>query len=452
MRINVSGVNIPITDDKRAYAEYRFFTSIAPHDMSIRAVDVVIRRDSAANRSFLCAVVVDLGSSGRIKTQARAVHPTRGHRSSRRSGRLADPSPCRAGFQSESSGFQFVRLPRRKLPRARGFRLVSQRLTCRTRGALIALMQCVQRVFTASPMASSNLRVDRILCAVTFSPSSRCVVAWAAALARRYKAEVRLFHSMPIRKERAAAERGADSEQVLKRLFTLGHGLRGRPRISAAVTEGDAAAEILRHARMMHADVIAIGMHARDESVSPLIAQIANNAPCPVLVVDDTAPTSPLSGILNHVVVAINFLPASLVAASYAFAVAAAVNARVTAVHVLPEQWEGPRRADANVDETRQRAQHHFRQLLHDAVSDISGSRGNWTSIVTSGRPCAELVRVAAAGNADLIVMGIDAAQKSQNEFGETTSCMMQLVRRTVLLVPERMFREPKVSRRGRSS
>jgi ribosome-associated translation inhibitor RaiA len=76
MRINVSGVNGPITDDKRAYAEYRFFTSIAQHDMSIRAVDVVIRRDSASHRSFLCTVVVDLGSSGQIRTQARAAHPS----------------------------------------------------------------------------------------------------------------------------------------------------------------------------------------------------------------------------------------------------------------------------------------------------------------------------------------------------------------------------------------
>jgi ribosome-associated translation inhibitor RaiA len=76
MRITLSGINIPISDDKRAYAEYRFFTSIAPHEVTIRSVNVVIRRDSAANRSFLCTVVVDLGSSGRIKTQARAVHPS----------------------------------------------------------------------------------------------------------------------------------------------------------------------------------------------------------------------------------------------------------------------------------------------------------------------------------------------------------------------------------------
>ena len=306
----------------------------------------------------------------------------------------------------------------------------------------------MELVFAASPMASSNLRVDRIVCAVTLSPSSRRVVAWAASLARRYDAEVRLFHSMPIWSERAAAERGADSEQVLKKLFTLGQGLRGRPRISAAVTEGDAAAEILRHARMVHADVVAIGMHARDGRVSPLIAQIAINAPCPVLVVDDT---SSLSGILNHIVVAINFRPASLLAANYAFAFAAAVNARVTAVHVLPERWEGPRRADANIDETRELVQRHFRQLLHNAVSDMSGSHGNWSGVVTSGRPCAELVRVAAARDADLIVMGVDAEHKSQNTFGETTSCMMQFARRTVLLVPERLLREQQVAPRDRS-
>jgi ribosome-associated translation inhibitor RaiA len=76
MRIKVSGVNVPITDDKRGYAEYRFFISIAPHEMRICAVDVVIRRDSGSNRSFLCRVVVDLGPAGRIKTQARAAHPS----------------------------------------------------------------------------------------------------------------------------------------------------------------------------------------------------------------------------------------------------------------------------------------------------------------------------------------------------------------------------------------
>jgi len=76
MRIKISGIDVPVTHDSRGYAEYRFFISIAPYEPRIRAVDVVIRRDSASARSFLCTVCVDLGSSGRIKTQARAAGPS----------------------------------------------------------------------------------------------------------------------------------------------------------------------------------------------------------------------------------------------------------------------------------------------------------------------------------------------------------------------------------------
>jgi len=317
----------------------------------------------------------------------------------------------------------------------------------------IALAVSVERTFTISPMATSNVRLDRILCAVTFSPSSRRVVAWAASLAGPYDGEVRLFHAVRLSDERAAAERDADSERVLKKLFTLGQGLPGRPRISAAVAEGDAAAEILRHARMVHADVIAVGMHARDGSISPLVAQLAINAPCPVLAVDETPPRlPPTGGALHQVVVAVNFLPASLAAADYAFALAHTADAQVTVVHVLPEHWEGPQRHDANLLETRQLVENQFRLLLQATVSDISGASGNRSDIVISGRPCVELVRIVTTRDADLIVMGIDAGHKSLKEFGETTSCVMQFSQRTVLLVPERLFREPEVGRTDRGS
>ena len=105
MRIKVSGVNIPLAPDKRAYAEYRVFTSIAQHELRIRSADVVIRRESAPNGSFLCKVLVDLGSSGHIKTQARAVHPTAAI--DRAAGRIAWLFSRRAGqgFSLKSPGF-----------------------------------------------------------------------------------------------------------------------------------------------------------------------------------------------------------------------------------------------------------------------------------------------------------------------------------------------------------
>ena len=50
-------------------------------------------------------------------------------------------------------------------------------------------------------------------------------------------------------------------ERVLKKLSALAQPLPGRPRISTAVTEGEAISEILRHARLLKADLIAVGMH-----------------------------------------------------------------------------------------------------------------------------------------------------------------------------------------------
>jgi ribosome-associated translation inhibitor RaiA len=76
MRIRVSGINTPVTDEKRAYAEYRFFSAIAPYEARIRAVDVVVSRDLDQSGRFVCTVAVDLGRFGRVKTQARAVHPS----------------------------------------------------------------------------------------------------------------------------------------------------------------------------------------------------------------------------------------------------------------------------------------------------------------------------------------------------------------------------------------
>ena len=76
MRIRISGHDTPIADEKRAYAEYRFFASIARYEPQVGAVDVVVGQELTARRQFLCTVTVDLGSAGHIKTQARAMQPS----------------------------------------------------------------------------------------------------------------------------------------------------------------------------------------------------------------------------------------------------------------------------------------------------------------------------------------------------------------------------------------
>jgi ribosome-associated translation inhibitor RaiA len=75
MRIRISGIETATADAKRAYAEYRFFRALAPYEPQVGAVDVRVGQEVTARRQFLCSVTVDLGGSGHIKTQARAMQP-----------------------------------------------------------------------------------------------------------------------------------------------------------------------------------------------------------------------------------------------------------------------------------------------------------------------------------------------------------------------------------------
>jgi nucleotide-binding universal stress UspA family protein len=322
------------------------------------------------------------------------------------------------------------------------------RLRERHGGAWIAMCVHVESPRHVSFMANpTNLGVDRILCAVTFSPSARHVVESAASLAEAYGAELRLFHILRSTEGVSAAATDTDSERTLAKLFALARHVPGRPRISAAVTSGDAADEILRHARMVQADLIAIGMHAGDQTVSPVVEKVAIHAPCPVLVVPrpDDRPSRPRRA-PHAVLCGVDFSPASLASASHAYRLAHGLGARVTFVHVLPERWEGPQRQDANLGAWRHALEHRFRSLLQDTISEVSGL-GDSSPVVVSGSPCVEIVRLARTGGADLVVMGIDAQQRSRNELGSTTSCVMHLAQTPVLLVPEHLFDMPQVTR-----
>ncbi len=291
---------------------------------------------------------------------------------------------------------------------------------------------------------TTNLAVDRILCAVTFSPSARHIVESAASLAQAYGAELRLFHVLRSADSVSAPSAETEPERTLAKLFALARHVPGRPRISAEVSNGDAADEILRHARLVHADLIAIGMHAGDQTVSPVVRTIAIDAPCPVFVVPrpDDQPSRPRRA-PHAVLCGVDFSPASLAGAAFAYRLARGLGARVTFVHVLPERWEGPERQDANVRTWRHSIEHHFRSLLRDAISEVSGRFDDSSSVVVSGCPCVEIVRLARTGGADLVVMGIDAENRSRNELGTTAGCVMHIARTPILLVPGHLDMSP---------
>jgi nucleotide-binding universal stress UspA family protein len=308
---------------------------------------------------------------------------------------------------------------------------------------------CSETVFEATviltfPMNDvTDIRVARILCPVTLSSSAGLVVERAGSLAALWNSEVRLLHvRRPAEDSRESPgpgqAEGDDGERVMTRLFGLTRCLEQRVRTSAAVTEGEPAIEIQRHAELAGADIIAIGMRDQDGNPSLLMKTVAASARCPILAVQGFGEGSGRSvrqPILD-ILCCIDFRPASLEALGYALALARLTHGRVTALHVLAERWDGPPRRDRIIQDVRTLVEARFLELLQVAVREGSNPADRARTIVLSGLPGVEIVRVASQTASSLIVMGSDSAHDLAEDWGETAAWTMRFAPCPMLCVP----------------
>jgi ribosome-associated translation inhibitor RaiA len=72
MQFVLTGSGLVISHQLRAYAEYRFFTSIARYAAGVDAVHVALRLDGGVYR---CTAAIELASFGPLTIHARAPHP-----------------------------------------------------------------------------------------------------------------------------------------------------------------------------------------------------------------------------------------------------------------------------------------------------------------------------------------------------------------------------------------
>jgi hypothetical protein len=97
----------------------------------------------------------------------------------------------------------------------------------------------------------------------------------------------------------SALERVHRDERALDKLFRLAKELPERTRFSAAFTEGQPIKEILRHARMLQADLIAIGVKTGTGTVGPLVYRVAIAALCTVQLIPEALFPTPRNRRLN---------------------------------------------------------------------------------------------------------------------------------------------------------
>jgi nucleotide-binding universal stress UspA family protein len=266
--------------------------------------------------------------------------------------------------------------------------------------------------------------IKHILCPVDFSDYSSHSLAHAAALARWYGASLTVLHVWPLTPppppydELASAtllmlpeQREASLTRVRALVDTLGE---PHVKAEARLEEGSPAQVIVDVARRTHAGLLVLGTHGRsgfDRLVLGSVTEkILHRSPCPVLTVPRTVDGPALQRVTYaRIVCALDEARADNAAFTFAQSLARESKAELVLLHVV-EPFPEPTLAEVGYFEAAQEAEMLVQQWTSalDALAApalAAGSRRR--TRVVSGKPGAEILRVAADEHADLIVLGV---------------------------------------------
>jgi len=273
------------------------------------------------------------------------------------------------------------------------------------------------------------IQIRNILCPIDFSEYSRRALDHAVAIARWYDSAITVLHvysSTPIAAYapgspvlESTALTPADIEQLTAhtRRFVDAADVGDIP-VEVVIVEGNIAAEILSRARQT--GLLVIGTHGRSGFDRLVLGSLTENmlrkAACPVLTVPRAAPgTAPGSAVLfKRILCPIDFSDVSTNALNYAMSVAQEADAHLTVLHVMTYEMElTPDMSESllayshlNKEEFRQACEDNSRELLKAAVPDTVRAYCTVETLLATGTPYREILRVAAEQRSDLIVMG----------------------------------------------
>ena len=266
------------------------------------------------------------------------------------------------------------------------------------------------------------IEFKQIICPVDFSESSVRALAYAAALARWYDAQLTVLHVVPTFE--AMQVRGdlgepirvvtpMPREQVLEEMSRSLNLAALSPRATPIAESGDPQATIIDQALSKKADLIVMGTHGRRGFKRLLLGSVTEavlrEAPCPVLTVPPHAPASVSETVtFKRILCPIDFSPSALQALGFALDLARQADGRVTLLHVVEWLAEEEPRASAhfNVPEYRRYMVEDAQERLRNLVAEESRAWVEIDDVVVFGRAYREILRAAESKPADLIVMG----------------------------------------------
>jgi nucleotide-binding universal stress UspA family protein len=259
-----------------------------------------------------------------------------------------------------------------------------------------------------------RIKLKRILLATDFSTGSSTALPIAATLARRYDAEVMISNvwaPMPFtmatpetvntleqQQERAARQK---LSEILQTAGTLGISPR------AIVRSGDPVEEIDRIVREQAIDLVILSTHGRvgfrHLAMGSVAESLFRNLSCPVLTVGPHLAHRFLGNVnIEHILFPTDLSEESQSVFAYLASLADEYGARLTVLHVLPEETHGNPEAQSLAKPLRDE----MIRLFSPSIS----SRCEADFIIDFGNPADTVLRHAHELHADLIGLGIRRA------------------------------------------
>ena len=291
-----------------------------------------------------------------------------------------------------------------------------------------------------------------VLCPVDFSEPSRSALCYASAVADHFGARLTVLAvDDPFLVEAAAAtgtvpSLAAVTQSELKRFCgeTLTDYQAGPKKVEFRVSVGKPATEILRAADELRAELIVMSSHGRSGIGKVFFGstteRVLRDTSTPVLVTPDVRPAttslSEIAGHLNRVIAPVDLTAASIHQLTVAAGLAAAFSVRLIAAHVLEPIFipHYVRMAISGTEAER-------RAYAHERLSRITRTvapRVDIEPIVVTGDPSEEIVTLAEARQANLIVMGLHSSTILGPRMGSVTYRVLCRTHALVLALPPR--------------
>jgi nucleotide-binding universal stress UspA family protein len=264
-------------------------------------------------------------------------------------------------------------------------------------------MATVRAPIVPSPLAS----LKNILFATDFSEASMKAFPYAASLATKFSASVFACHIITPTSLATAAPQSApyfyeaEYESAAKELDNILHspqleGINTKALLSSGIL-GDALQDEINQ---NHIDLIVAGTHGRTGLRRLLLGSavegICRVATCPVLTVGPDQPSSRIK--IDNILVPTDLSEESMRALPFVVVLAGAYGARVTVLHVLPEETAG------NPD-TQKLSQPVYTNMVHLLEPRLAPLQAEF--VMESGETVETILKVAHDKNADMIVLGV---------------------------------------------